>query len=91
MKNVIKAITYNKKQLILTAMLGLFIIYIYSLFAYYFINDTFFFPAVGVKGENICTTVVHCFTTVISLVIYSITSGSSFFRKYWRRSSETIL
>lgn len=68
LQNVIKAITYNKQQLVLTAMLGLLIIYIYALFAYYFVNDTFYMSSVGDNGENICTTVIQCLLTVISLV-----------------------
>jgi inositol 1,4,5-triphosphate receptor type 3 len=67
LQNVIKAITYNKTQLILTTMLGLLIIYIYALFAYYFVNDTFYMSSVGDAGENVCTTVIQCLLTVISL------------------------
>jgi len=65
-RNVIKSITYNSTQLILTVILGLLIIYIYALFGYYFVNDTFYMDNVGIAGENICTSVFQCFLTVFS-------------------------
>ena len=67
LQNVIKAITYNKTQLILTTMLGLLILYVYALFAFYFLSDTFYMETVGQEGENVCTTILQCLLTVISL------------------------
>jgi Ion transport protein len=64
---VIKAITYNKYQIMLTALLGMVIVYIYSLFGYYYLMDSFWNDNFGESGENQCTTVFHCFLTIFSL------------------------
>jgi hypothetical protein len=42
LKSVIKAVTLNGSSIMMTAMLGLIIIYIYSVFAYQFVSDTFY-------------------------------------------------
>ena len=68
LKNVIKAFTYHKKQIITTLVLAIIIVYNYSLFAYYYLNETFYNYSVGSIGENLCVGVWHCFTTVFSLV-----------------------
>jgi len=68
MKNVIKAITYRKEQLLLSCLLGIVITYIYSLIAYYFLIDTFWNDGFGEAGENQCTSVLHCFLTILALV-----------------------
>jgi hypothetical protein len=67
LQNVIKAITFNKKQLLLTTLLCTVIIYIYALFGYYYLIDSFWNSSFGDAGENQCTTVFHCFLTVFSL------------------------
>lgn len=67
LQNVIKAITFNKKQLLLTVLLCTVIIYIYALFGYYYLIDSFWNSSFGEAGENQCTTVFHCFLTVFSL------------------------
>lgn len=64
---MIHAITFNKKQLLLTTLLGTIIIYIYGLFGYYYLIDSFWNDNFGEAGENQCTTVFHCFLTVFSL------------------------
>ena len=51
----------------LTALLGMVIIYIYSLFGYYYLIDSFWNSSFGDAGENQCTSVFHCFLTVFSL------------------------
>jgi hypothetical protein len=79
LRNVIKAITFNKKQLILTTLLGVIIVYIYSLFAYYYLIDSFWNSAFGTAGENQCTSVFHCFLTIFSLVLWVLISGSEVF------------
>lgn len=42
LRNVIQAVTKNYKQLLLTAMLGLIIIYVFSVIAYVFLYDMYF-------------------------------------------------
>ena len=42
LKNVVSAVTINGKSLLMTAMLGTILIYIYSVFAFIFIADTFY-------------------------------------------------
>ena len=58
MRNVFKAIMFNKIQLILVLMLGIVVIYNYSLFAFEFVDDTFFNVNTGPKGENMCIDMV---------------------------------
>ena len=43
------------------------VIYIYSLFAYYYLLDSFWNSSFGEAGENQCTSVFHCFLTILSL------------------------
>ena len=52
MRNVIRSVTYRKTQLILTGILGIVIVYIYTLFGYYFLIDTFWNSNFGEEGEN---------------------------------------
>ena len=64
---MIKAITYNKRQLILTTLLGVVITYVYACVGYFFIVDTFWNENFGVAGENQCHSVFQCFFTMFSL------------------------
>ena len=73
---MIKAITFNKYQLMLTALLGTVIVYIYSLFAYTYLVDSFWNSGFGEAGENQCTSVFHCFLTIFSLVVLFINVGT---------------
>ena len=71
LQNVIKAVTTNIRQLGLTALLGLIIIYIYAILAFFFFDDTYHFDQVydenGVAvSENVCTTLMHCYFTTIN-------------------------
>lgn len=72
LKNIVKAIIYNSNQLLLTLLLGVVITYILSLFAYYYLIDTFWNDVFGKAGENQCSSVFHCFLTIYSLVTVSI-------------------
>ena len=64
---VVAAVTTNGKQILLTAVLLTIVVFMYSLFAYEFILDTFWNDKFD-GGENQCTSVRHCFFTIISLV-----------------------
>lgn len=61
------AVTTNSQQILLTAALLIIVIFIFSLFAYEFVLDTFWNDAFD-GGENQCTSVRHCFFTIVSLV-----------------------
>ena len=68
MINVINAITYNMNQLLYTLILGIIVMYNYTLFAFTYIDDTFYNTSIGFNGgENMCTTMVQCFMTIFSL------------------------
>lgn len=69
LKNIIRAITFNSKQILMTILFDLIVMYIYALFAYYYVSETFFNPAIGdTGGENMCISVWKCFITILSLV-----------------------
>ena len=65
---MVKAITYNRAQLLVSTLLGFVITYLYSLIGYFYLNDAFWSDSFGENGENQCTSVFHCFTTLLSLV-----------------------
>lgn len=67
MRNVIRSVTSKWEQLLLTGILGMVIAFIYTLFGYYFLIDSFWNDDFGENGENQCTSVFHCFLTIVSL------------------------
>lgn len=67
LKNVIKAFTHHKEQIITTLLLCLIIVHIFTSFAYYYVNETFYNYSIGAQGENLCVDVLHCLSTVFSL------------------------
>ena len=74
LKNVIKAVTTNIRQLALTTTLAIIVIYLYSIFAFYFVDSTYNnSPAMKHDGstglENLCTTLLQCFWTTLNYVI----------------------
>ena len=61
----------------MTAMLGLIIIYIYSVFAFIFIHDTYYDDDISGgllnrKGDSICMTMMHCFLSTLN---YGLRAG----------------
>ena len=64
---MIKAITHNKIQLILTILLGIVITYVYSGLGYFFMGDAFWNSNFGEAGENQCMNMFQCFFTMFSL------------------------
>ena len=66
LKVLSKSITYNGKQIVLATCLVIIVIYIYSLYAYNFVLDTFWIDTPE-GGENQCTSVRHCFFAIFSL------------------------
>lgn len=71
LQNVIQSVTLNGNQLLMTAMLGIIIIYIYSAIAFIFLFDTFYDDQVHAgllnrKGDSICQSMMHCFLSTIN-------------------------
>lgn len=55
----------------MTTIFALVVVYIYALFAYYYLSETFYNFSIGDDGgENICTSVWTCFLTIFSLVAF---------------------
>ena len=66
LKNVINSVTQNGKSILMTAMLGTIIIFIYSLFAYIFVTDSYYDPEIhgGLLNrlvDSLCMNMMHCF------------------------------
>ena len=77
LKNVIRSVTENLAQLMLTAMLGVIIIYIYGVIAYLFIADLYFDEGIhqgliNKAGDSICMSLLHCFLSTFN---YGLRTG----------------
>lgn len=74
LQNVILALKRNATSLMLTALLCMIVIWIYTVFGYYYQQDSFWntaFAREGIsQGENQCTTMMQCFLTVLSQVFF---------------------
>ena len=66
LKNVVKSVTYNVKQLALTAMLGLILIYVYSLIGFNFFDYHYYNSGLN-NGESLCTSMLQCFISTLDL------------------------
>lgn len=67
LQSIMLAITHNSKQLLMTTFLAMIFLYFYSLLAYDFVDDTFWTYDIEPAGENMCHSLLQCFTTVTSL------------------------
>lgn len=65
--NLLQTITYNGNRLLLTAFISVVLLYQYSLFAFTYVDDTFFNFGVEPAGESYCHTLIHCFTKIAAL------------------------
>ena len=67
LQNVTRSITVNAKQLLMTALLGIVIVLIYSLFGYYIstIKDTFVFTQ-NTGKFSVCNDPLTCFTFILN-------------------------
>ena len=77
LKSVTRAVTVNKGQLVLTAMLGLILIYIFGAFGFTFFHDMYYNEDVNGHidekgGEHMCTNLLHCVLTTIN---YGLRNG----------------
>ena len=71
LRNVIMSVTQNKDQLLMTAMLGVIIIYIFSTFGFTFIYDMYFDDQINreilnKRGESLCQSMIHCFFSTVN-------------------------
>lgn len=68
--NVTKSIVLNYKQLSLTGILGLIIIYLFSFLGFDILSEDFFMFDIGdgPTPENKCSSLIQCFSTLVSLV-----------------------
>lgn len=67
LKYVIKSVTQNGKSILLTVLLALVIVYIYSIFGFLFFRDKFV-----VNDESACESIFQCLVTVVN---YGLRSG----------------
>ena len=77
LKNVILSVTMNIKLLGMTAMLGVILVYIYSVIAFLFISDLYFDEGIEMglinkAGDSICMSLLHCFLSTFN---YGIRTG----------------
>jgi len=75
LQNVIRAVTVNYKQLVWTGFLCLIIIYIYSVFGFFFFAEHYLDKTIqspskeelGILGENLCQSLFQCFFSTLNL------------------------
>ena len=67
LRNVVKAVTHNVKQLLSTALLGIIMIYIYSIVGFFFSDDSYYNGDVGdYGGERQCQSMLQCYLTTLN-------------------------
>jgi len=71
LNNVIRSVTVNGNQLLMTAMLGVLILYLYSLFAYFYIADQYHDDNIerwinNERGQSVCMDMLHCFLSTFN-------------------------
>ena len=68
--NVIRSVTSNAEQLLMTGLLAFIIIYIFATISFFYLQDTVYDYGVNGfdsdwVGESKCNTMVECFTTML--------------------------
>jgi hypothetical protein len=71
LRNVLASVMTNSKQLLMTAMLGLIIIYIYAFWGFNIDTGMYFDESIGDHGESQCQSLWHCFLTTVDLGLRS--------------------
>ena len=71
LQNVIKSITLNIDQILLTAMLGAILMYNFAIFAFLFLSDNFYDGSIQAgllnkNGDSVCMSLLHCFFSTIT-------------------------
>lgn len=59
LRNVVRSVTLNTKQLLMTAVVGLICLYIYTIIGFWFFDDLYFDH--HKSSERICTSMLQCF------------------------------
>lgn len=77
LKDVIRSVTLNIQLLGMTAMLGVILVYIYSVIGFLFISDLYFDEGIDTglinkAGESICMSLLHCFLSTFN---YGVRTG----------------
>ena len=71
LKNVIRSVTRNANQLLLTLFLGLIILYMFTIIMFFFLFDAYWNTSIqpnGDAGELMCSTMFQCYLTTINMV-----------------------
>merc|ERR1719446_747415 len=63
LKNVLRAVTYNGQQLLMTALLALIVIYIYSIFGFLMLRNNYFND--DFSDERMCDKMFDCFVVTV--------------------------
>jgi hypothetical protein len=71
LRNVLASVVTNANQLLMTAMLGIIIIYIYAFWGFSIDTDMYFDAAIGDYGESQCQSLWNCFLTTLNLGLRS--------------------
>jgi hypothetical protein len=70
LSNVIKSVTKNSSQLIMSAMLELILVYIYTVLLFTFFFDHYYNDDIQYneteKGDNLCRSLFHCFVSTLN-------------------------
>jgi hypothetical protein len=67
LRNVLASVVTNANQLLMTAMLGIIIIYIYSFWGFKVDTDMYYDSAIGTFGESQCQSMWQCFLTTLNV------------------------
>ena len=67
LKNVVRAVSLNGRLLIMTGILGLIFVFIYTIFGFWFLDDLY-----TKNSERSCTSMLHCFITTLNYGVRSL-------------------
>ena len=68
---ITKSVTNNKALITATFLIGIIVIYVFTIAAFNFIDDIYFNTTIGDAGERACTNVWHCFQYTLNYVNFS--------------------
>ena len=72
LKNVIRSVTRNGNQLLLTLVLGLIILYMFTILMFFFLFDSYWNQNIqpnGDAGQLMCSTMFQCYLTTVDYVL----------------------
>jgi len=62
----------SKEQLLLTCFLAVIVVYLHAVFAFYFVDDTYYNEGYGPEGERTCVSLMQCFLTTVNYVSFLV-------------------